>query len=140
MTADTRRVFAYSFPYLTPFYNVPVSFGNRNAGKVFIWQSKRNASSRTRLKAYPYKGNTSCDLFRIVGGITLNEYLYLFVALEYTDLKLLVNYYNSRLRNDIGWYEKYSSREPTKLGEYYYLRMMAIRRERCSIGRGVDRL
>ncbi|KAJ1084288.1 hypothetical protein NDU88_000504 [Pleurodeles waltl] len=97
MTADTRRVFAYSFPYLTPFYNVPVSFGNRNAGKVFIWQSKRNASSRTRLKAYPYEGNTSCDLFRTVGGITLNEYLYLFVALEYTDLKLLVNYYNSRL-------------------------------------------
>ncbi|KAJ1136137.1 hypothetical protein NDU88_002555 [Pleurodeles waltl] len=96
MTADTRRVFAYSFPYLTPFYNVPVSFGNRNAGKVFIWQSKRNASSRTRLKAYPYEGNTSCDLFRTVGGITLNEYLYLFVALEYTDLKLLVNYYNSR--------------------------------------------
>ncbi|KAJ1216677.1 hypothetical protein NDU88_004278 [Pleurodeles waltl] len=67
MTADTRRVFAYSFPYLTPFYNVPMSFGNRNAGKVFIWQSKRNASSRTRLKAYPYKGNTSCDLFRTVG-------------------------------------------------------------------------
>ncbi|KAJ1155164.1 hypothetical protein NDU88_007899 [Pleurodeles waltl] len=98
MTADTRRVFAYSFPYLTPFYNVPVSFGNRNAGKVFIWQSKRNASSRTRLKAYPYEGNTSCDLFRTVGGITLNEYLYLFVALEYTDLKLLVNYYNSRVK------------------------------------------
>ncbi|KAJ1123287.1 hypothetical protein NDU88_001758 [Pleurodeles waltl] len=100
MTADTRRVFAYSFPYLTPFYNVPVSFGNRNAGKVFIWQSKRNASSRTRLKAYPYEGNTSCDLFRTVGGITLNEYLYLFVALEYTDLKLLVNYYNSRWYNN----------------------------------------
>ncbi|KAJ1192473.1 hypothetical protein NDU88_001780 [Pleurodeles waltl] len=92
MTADTRRAFAYSFPYQTPFYNVPVSFGNRNAGKVFIWQSKRDASSRTRLKAFLYEGNTSCDLFRTVGGITVNEYLYLSVALEYTDLKLLVKY------------------------------------------------
>ncbi|KAJ1176758.1 hypothetical protein NDU88_002025 [Pleurodeles waltl] len=69
MTADTRRAFAYSFPYQTPFYNVPVSFGNRNAGKVFIWQSKRDASSRTRLKAFPYEGNTSCDLFRTVVGV-----------------------------------------------------------------------
>ncbi|KAJ1088191.1 hypothetical protein NDU88_001350 [Pleurodeles waltl] len=75
MTADTRRVFAYSFPYLTPFYNVPVSFGNRNAGKVFIWQSKRNASSRTRLKAYPYEGNTSVNCSELLYSLLRTDHI-----------------------------------------------------------------